>query len=233
MRIRDCHWQQIEGYLREDDRVVLPIGSTEQHAYLSLCVDAILAEEVAVAAAEPLGVPVYPAVPFGLAPYFMSYPGTISLRTSTYLALITDLLDSLSAHGFRRILIVNGHGGNQPAAALAQEWAAQRSGHRIRFHNWWNAPQTWDKVKEIDPVASHASWMENFPMTRLAHAPAPEGSKPMVNLDLLRQWHPQELRAEMGDGNYGGAYQKPDAQMQALWDVAVQETRALLQDGWA
>lgn len=233
MRIRDCHWQQIESYLQHDDRVILPIGSTEQHAYLSLCVDAILAEEVAVAAAEPLGIPVYPAVPFGLAPYFMAYPGTVSLRTSTYVALITDLLDSLSKHGFRRIMIVNGHGGNQPAAALAQEWAAERPGHRIRFHNWWNAPRTWRKVQEIDSLASHASWMENFPCTRLDHAPSPEGAKPMVNLDLLRQWHPEELRVKLGDGNYGGDYQKSDAQMQELWDVAIKETGDLLQDGWA
>lgn len=233
MRIRDCHWQQIENYLTHDDRVILPIGSTEQHAYLSLCVDAILAEEVAVAAAEPLGVPVYPAVPFGLAPYFMSYPGTVSLKTSTYIALMTDLLDSLSAHGFRRIMIVNGHGGNQPAAALAQEWAAAHPGHRIRFHNWWNAPRTWRKVQEIDPVASHASWMENFPSTRLEHAPSPAGGKKMVNLDLLRQWHPHELRENLGDGNYGGDYQKSDVEMQDLWQVAVEETRELLQDGWA
>ncbi|MFT0849599.1 creatininase family protein [Achromobacter sp. F4_2707] len=233
MRIRDCHWQQIEEYLKQDDRVVLPIGSTEQHAYLSLCVDAILAEEVAVEAAEPLGVPVYPAVPFGLAPYFMEYPGTISLRTRTYLDLMTDLLDSLATHGFRRIMIVNGHGGNQPAAALAQEWASQRTGFRIQFHNWWNAPATWAKVKEIDPVASHASWMENFPITRLAHAPTPEGAKPMVDLNRLRQWHPRELREKLGDGNYGGAYQKSDTQMQQLWDVAVNETRELLVKGWA
>lgn len=233
MKIRDCHWQQIEDYLAQDDRVVLPIGSTEQHAFLSLCVDAILAEEVGAAAAEPLGIPVYPAMPFGLAPYFMSYPGTVSLRTTTYLALITDLLDSLAAHGFRRIMIINGHGGNQPVAALAQEWASQRPGVRVRFHNWWNAPRTWAKVQQIDPVASHASWMENFPQTRLAHAPSPAGGKPMVDLDRLRQWHPQELRANLGDGNYGGDYQKSDAVMQALWDVAVQETRDLLQEGWA
>jgi len=233
MRIRDCHWQQIEQYLQHDDRVILPLGSTEQHAQLSLCVDAILSEEVSVAAAEPLGIPVYPAIPFGITPYFMAYPGTVSLRVSTYLALVTDILESLVTHGFRRIMLVNGHGGNQPAAAQVQEWIAKHPGVRVQFHNWWNAPKTWAKVKEIDPVASHASWMENFPITRLSHAPAPDGSKPMINFNHLRQWTPQELRDNLGDGNYGGAYQKPDAQMQELWDVAVKETRELLEGGWA
>ena len=63
MRISESNWSGIEAYLRDDDRAVVPLGSTEQHAGLSLCVDAILAERVAVEAAEPLGVPVFPALP--------------------------------------------------------------------------------------------------------------------------------------------------------------------------
>ena len=68
MRMHDCTWMQIEEYLRSDDRVVLPLGSTEQHAYLSLGVDAILSERVSVEAAEPLGVAVLPAPPTPAAP---------------------------------------------------------------------------------------------------------------------------------------------------------------------
>ena len=83
MRIFDRNWMQIEKYLEGDDRIVLPIGSTEQHGYLPLGTDAILAERVAVEAAEPLGVPVLPCLPFGMAPYFTEYPGTMSLRMST------------------------------------------------------------------------------------------------------------------------------------------------------
>jgi creatinine amidohydrolase len=57
-----------------------PIGSTEQHAHLSLCVDAILAERVPLEAAEPLEIPVFPVIPLGLAPYFLAFSGTVSLR---------------------------------------------------------------------------------------------------------------------------------------------------------
>ena len=60
MRLHDMNWMQVEEYLRTDDRVVLPLGSTEQHGYLSLGVDVILSERVSVEAAEPLGVPVLP-----------------------------------------------------------------------------------------------------------------------------------------------------------------------------
>ena len=62
MRIEDMTWMQVEEYLEGDDRCVVPLGSTEQHAYLSLCVDAILAEKVAADAAEPAGVPVFPVL---------------------------------------------------------------------------------------------------------------------------------------------------------------------------
>jgi len=70
MRVHDCNWQMLEEYLKRDDRIVLPIGSTEQHGYLSVGTDAILAERVAIEAADPLGVPVLPALPFGVTPYF-------------------------------------------------------------------------------------------------------------------------------------------------------------------
>jgi len=124
MRISDMNWQQVEAYLGHDDRAVVPLGSTEQHAYLSLSVDSILSERVAVEAAEPLGVPVFPVLAYGITPYFRGYPGTLTLRVETYLCVIRDLLDSLAESGFGRIVLVNGHGGNAPAQALAGEWMA-------------------------------------------------------------------------------------------------------------
>lgn len=233
MRIKDMCWMQVEDYLRRDNRAVLPIGSTEQHAQLSLMVDCILSERVAVDAAEPIGVPVFPGVSYGVTPYFMAFPGTVSLKVDTFIRVIGDILDSLAAHGFRRIVIVNGHGGNQPAQSLAAEWMAARPEVQVKFHNWYNAPKTWAKVKEIDPVASHASWMENFPWTRLANAPAPEGKKPMVEMDRFRALSPKAFRQSIGDGNFGGRYQRSDEEMLALWRVGVEETRDVIENGWA
>lgn len=142
MRIADSNWQDVAAYLSRDDRCMLPFGITEQHAQLSLCTDAILAERVAVEAAEPLGVPAWPAMPFGLAPYFSEYPGSVSLRVETLLAVARNLIDSVFRVGFRRILIVNGHGGNAPVGALAQEWMMDNPDCRVRFHDWWRAPRT-------------------------------------------------------------------------------------------
>ena len=232
MKIAEMSWGHVEAYLKGDDRCVLPLGSVEQHANLSLAVDMILSERVAVDAAEPLGVPVYPAMPFGLTPYFLAYPGSVSLRVATYVAVVRDILDSVRRAGFRRVLLCNGHGGNQPAGALAIEYMADHPEMAIRFHNWWAAPKTMAKVQEIDPVASHASWMENFPWTRLADVVQPSQRKPMIDLDRLRLKNPEEVRRYLGDGNFGGLYERPDEDMLAIWDVAVAETRALIEGPW-
>src|SRR5689334_14748160 len=99
MRITDLNWMQVEDYLKRDNRCVLPVGCTEQHAYLSLSVDSILAERVALESAEPLGIPVFPVLHYGITPYFRAYPGTISLKTETYLRIIRDILDGMVEHG--------------------------------------------------------------------------------------------------------------------------------------
>jgi creatinine amidohydrolase len=229
MRIADMDWRTVEDWIRRDDRCILPLGSTEQHAGLSLATDAILAERVSVEAAEPLGVPVFPVLPYGLTPYFTGFSGSLTLRVSTFAAVLRDLLDSLKHVGFRRILIVNGHGGNQPAEAVAREWMMDNPDARVRVHDWWRAPLTAATVRRIDPIAGHASWMENFPWTRLPdRAPVPD-SKPMVDVDRLRTLPPFEVRLMLDDGNFGGRYQRDDSEMLEVWDVAVRETRDLLE----
>ena len=233
MKISEMNWTAVEAYLNRDDRAVLPLGSTEQHAGLSLSVDSILSEKVAVDAAEPLGVPVFPAIPYGITPYFLDYPGSISLRNETYIRIVRDILDGMARQGFKRILLCNGHGGNAPAGSLAIEWMADNPGVQVKFHNWWNSPKTMAKVQETDDVASHASWMENFAWTRLPGVTQPTQRKPMIDLAHMRVLDPAGVRRYLGDGNFGGYYERPDAEMQAIWDVAVLETRALLEEGWA
>lgn len=232
MRIAAMNWMQVETYLKHDDRCILPIGSTEQHAQLSLCVDLILAEKVSVDAAAPSGVPVFPTMPYGLAPYFADFPGTISLRVETLLAVMRDCIASLYRSGFRRILIVNGHGGNAPVGALAQELMSAHDGLSIKFHQWWNAPRTWAKAQAIDTEGSHANWMENFPWTRLANIAAPTGRKPMVDHATLKTCGPAQTRTLLGDGSFGGEWQKDDETMLALWQVGVEETRTALEGPW-
>lgn len=232
MRIAEMNWMQVESYLSNDDRCVLPIGSTEQHGFLSLCVDTILAERVATEAAEPTGVPVYPVMPFGCAPYFGAFPGSISLRVETLLAVTRDIVASLHASGFRRLLVVNGHGGNAGVGNLSRELMAERPDLSIKFHDWWRGPQVMEKAREIAAHPSHANWFENFPWTRLADVTIPHHHKPPVDTARLLASAPAQARTLLDDGSFGGAYQASDKEMLELWAVGVAETRNQLERGW-
>ena len=227
------NWMQVEDYLARDDRIALPLGSTEQHAFLSLATDNILAERVAAEAAEPLGVPVLPVLPYGLTPYFaVAYPGSPTLRLETFLAVIRDLLDSLYGQGFRRFLLVNGHGGNTPAASLAREWSATHPDAQAIFHSWWDAAPVREVAASIAPDYSHANWGENFPWTRLEGVEPPAEPKPMLDEAAYRVANPAGMRELIGDGSFGGAYQVPDEDVLRVWEVGVAEVRALLEQGW-
>lgn len=230
MRIVASNWMMVEEYLRHDDRAVVPLGCIEQHAYLSLATDALLAERVSLEAAEPLGVAVFPVLPYGMTATFRAYPGTMSLSMSTYSGILKDLLSNLSAQGFRRVIFVNGHGGNTPAQVAVEECLNDHAdlGMVALWHNWWAAPKVWSKVLEIDPTGTHANWMENFPWTRLSGVVMPQETKPMVDGLSLRGLGARKVREVLGDGSYGGPYERSDEDMLALWSVAVEETRALI-----
>jgi creatinine amidohydrolase len=232
VRARELNWMHVEEYLTREDRVVLPLGSTEQHGYLSLETDNILAEGVSAEAAEPLGVLVLPVVPYGLTPSFAAYPGSPSLRVATYVAVLRDLLDSLHGQGFRRFLLVNGHGGNLPAFGLVREWAADNPQAQAIFHSWWSSERVQAAAREVDPQPSHANWFENFPWTRLAGVELPKEPKPPLDQAAYRAAGPAEVRELLGDGVFEGAYELPDEDVARVWQAGVAEVREVLEDGW-
>jgi creatinine amidohydrolase len=230
VKLEEANWMQVEEYLRGDDRIVLPIGSTEQHAYLSLVTDTILAHRIAVEAAEPLGVPVLPVMPFGIAPGFAAFPGTVSLRPETLVAVLADALDTLYGQGFRGFLVVNGHGGNKHVKEPLAAWAADRDDARVRVHDWWDSPEVLAVADAIEPTASHASWLENFPWTRLPDVVLPgERKPPVTDQEALRELDPAAVRDAIGDGSYGGAYAVSDDDMLRMWAAGVAEVRALIE----
>jgi creatinine amidohydrolase len=235
VRLFDANWQQVDAYLDHDDRVVVPIGSTEQHGLLSLGTDAILAERVALEAAEPLGIPVLPVLPFGMAPYFRAFPGSLTLQLSTYVAVVRDLLDTLSSQGFRRIAIVNGHGGNAPVTGAIREWLAQERDARIQvvFTSWYAAPKVAALAASFESSPTHGGWFENFPWTRLTGVTMPSEAKAHLPAEVVAQATPADLRELAGDGSFGGSYALSDDVMDQIWQTGVLEVRELLQTGWA
>jgi creatinine amidohydrolase len=115
MRWEELSVSEIETLDREGTLLLLPLGSVEQHGrHLPVGTDTMLASEVSIAAAKRLSgrAAVLPSPWYGLSPHHMRFPGTITLTAQTMIALVEDIAASVVAHGFRRLVMVNGHGGN-------------------------------------------------------------------------------------------------------------------------
>jgi creatinine amidohydrolase len=219
MRFEDLNWFDVENYLKQDDRLMLVLGACEQHGYLSLLADVKIPLALATAASERTGVLVAPPLAFGVSPYFAAYPGTLSLRVRTFLAVVEDLVRGLHLQGFRRILVVNGHGGNDPARAQLVELANELSGLVVDWYSWWAAPSVIAVAEAAGLNPYHAAWSEAFTFCRVAELPA--GAKePAVPPRLLNAAETREL---YGDGVFGGAYAADDAVMQRVFDAAVED----------
>jgi creatinine amidohydrolase len=126
-------WEEVKEYLAGDDRAVLAIGALEQHGpHLAMGTDTITAGAVALDAGTQSGVIVYPAIPYGWSDGHMAFAGTVTLRPETVEHLIEDWVESLSVHGFRRFLIVNGHRrSNLPPLQIAATRASRRGGRLV------------------------------------------------------------------------------------------------------
>lgn len=156
MRLQLSTWPEVEAYLKRSTGVVIPIGSTEQHGPTGLIgTDAICPETIAQGMAEE-GILVGPTLSIGMAQHHLAFPGSITLRPTTLIAVIRDVVGSLAAQGFTHFYFLNGHGGNIATthAAFAEIWAdASLSRHSSRLHlklgNWFAGPRVTKLSREL------------------------------------------------------------------------------------
>jgi creatinine amidohydrolase len=225
MRLEDLNWMDVEGYLKHDDRLMVVVGACEQHGYLSLLSDVRIPLALADTASKQTGVLVAPPVNYGSSPYFLSYPGTLSLRLSTLLGLVEDIVRSAYGQGFKRILVLNGHAGNNGLKAHLAELANELSGLSMQWYAWWLSHSVEELVLRYELKPGHANWLEAFPFTIVA--PLPEGEKipPQVPSDIMAAHRTREV---YGDGSFGGWYQVPQETMQEVFDTALLDILRLL-----
>ena len=224
MRIEDLNWMDVEEYLRHEDRLVLVLGATEQHGYLSLLSDVRIPLALADAASQSTGVLVAPPLNFGCSPYFLAYPGTFSLRVSTLIAAVEDLVRSASGAGFRRILVLNGHGGNSPARAQLAELVNSLPGVQLRWYDWWLSHSVEEVALKHELKPAHANWLEAFPFTLVSELP--EGSKVPPSVPGIMD--ARTAREVYGDGSFGGPYQASEQVMHELFAATLQDVLQLL-----
>ena len=153
-------WPEVEAFLQRSRTVIVPIGSTEQHGPTGLLGTDWLCPEIIAhqAEREDADILVAPSFNVGMAQHHLAFPGTLTLRPSTFMAAIADWTASLTAHGFERIYFLNGHGGNTATieAAFSEIYAdgsfgRRRAGFALKLRNWWELPGVMRLCTDIFP----------------------------------------------------------------------------------
>ncbi len=203
-------WPEVESYLKGCKGVIVPLGSTEQHGPTgAIGTDAITAEAVALEVGKRTGVLVTPAQAFGMAEHHLGFAGTMSLQPATLLAVMHDLVLSLARHGFERVFVINGHGGNiaTTKAAFAQAYGTAASRGlsvapqlRCRLSNWFMAGPVMKQARELYGAKEghHATpseiavtlCMEPSLLSKQRPLPDPAPAGPIHGPDDFRQRHP-------------------------------------------
>ena len=181
-------WPEVEAYLQKSRGIILPIGSTEQHGPIGLIgTDAICAEIVARGVGETVAALVGPTIGVGMAQHHMAFAGSVTLRPSTLIAVLRDIVESLAVHGFERFYFVNAHGGNiaTVGAAFSEIYAARSMAPggnaapiKCRLRNWWQGEGVGQLAKELygNSEGGHATPSE-VAMTQFAYPEAIDGCR--------------------------------------------------------
>jgi len=173
MRLQLSTWPEVEEYLKGSSGIIIPIGSTEQHGPTGFIgTDALCPELLAFEIGDRLNVMVGPTLSIGMAQHHLGFPGSVTLRPTTLIAVVCDVINSLTRHGFDRFFFLNGHGGNiaTVSAAFSEIYAesslgtagVNRPSVRCHLENWWNNPGIKDiSEREFgDAEGSHATASE-------------------------------------------------------------------------
>jgi creatinine amidohydrolase len=225
MRLEDLNWMDVETYLKQDDRLILVLGACEQHAYLSLLTDIKIPLALADSASQQTGVLVAPPLNFGFSHYFLDYPGTLSLRVPTLIAAVEDLVRSAYRSGFRRLLILNGHGGNTPVNDHLNDVINDMPGLQIRWYQWWDSHSVEAVAVKHNIKPAHANWLEAFPFTIVSDLPEGEKTPPSVPSSIMDA---ATTRQVYGDGSFGGRYRVDEAITREVLNAALEDILHLL-----
>jgi creatinine amidohydrolase len=206
-------WQETEAFLARSKTIVIPIGSNEQHGPTGLLGTDWLCPEIIAHEAQKTGdILVGPTFNIGMAQHHLGFPGTISLRPSTFIAAIGDWTRSLAAHGFDRIYFLNGHGGNVATieAAFSELYAeasfsGRSRGFALKLKNWWDLKGVMGLAGRQFPTGhgSHATPSE-IAVTQWAY---PEAIKTAAYSPKIAPTGPireaVDFRARFADGRMG------------------------------
>jgi creatinine amidohydrolase len=157
--------EEIMAWAQRGTVVIVPIGSTEQHGgHLPIdtdCRTVTFVSQQAARLAEDVPVLVAPLIPYGVSPHHMMYGATLTLRVETTLHVLRDICESLVAHGFDRILILSGHGGNRGTIDAAAQEMCHQLKRPIYGTCWFDLAEAIKTIREgPQPNIGHSGEME-------------------------------------------------------------------------
>ena len=238
-------WPEVETYLQECKGVIIPLGSTEQHGPTgAIGTDALTAEAVALEVGRRTGVLVTPTQSFGMAEHHLGFAGTMSLQPATLLAVLHDLVLSLGRHGFERVFVINGHGGNiaTAKAAFAQAHGTATTRNlpvapqlRCRLANWFMAGPVMRQARDLygDKEGHHATpseiavtlAVEPSLQSKQRPLPDPAPAGPIHGPDDFRRRHPD---GRMGSHPSLATAQQGDALLETAATALSEDLRTFL-----
>lgn len=150
MQLADLTWPAVGEYLKKKDLIIIPIGSTEQHGPTGIIgTDYVSSQVIAEKVGERTRTIVAPPICYGMARHHMAFPGSATLAPSTFILFIRDIVQSFAQHGFRKMIFINGHGGNIAPLLTAYSEAKEFSTDLyLKTINWYELPEVTDYEKQ-------------------------------------------------------------------------------------
>lgn len=137
MRLAHLTWPQAERYFNENDMVVIAIGSIECHGtHMPLGTDTLIPNKILDLLEEKSDVLIAPTIPYGATQYLSPFPGTINLGPDGLYTVVSKVVEGLWNHGARKIVFLNGHGGNVSTLEKVSLELDERGGLGVIL-NWW------------------------------------------------------------------------------------------------
>ena len=218
-------WPEVAQAAKDGRVAVVPVATIEDHGrHLPIDTDLFLCAsvcEAAVSRARGRAVLV-PPISHGFSPHHMDFPGTISVSAEAFIRYGTDVCTSLAAHGFRKILLVNGHGSNTPFVEIMARLTVLQSSALTAATNYWNAPgvaEVAESLRQSERIGgmNHACEFETSiylalrpELVDMTQAVAEYGHRPSKNywtdliggdgpLTMMEPWSALSTSGVMGD----------------------------------
>ncbi len=210
MEIYYSTWPEVELYLKKKKDIIIPVGSTEQHGPTGIIGTDFLsawsiAKEVGIKNKTMVASPIC----YGMALHHMAFPGSASLKPSTFIQVVKEVIESYASAGFENFYFINGHGGNIPSLQAAfSECLTSDQKWNMKLFNWWHLPEVTEyENKHFGELNGFHATCGEISVTMATHPEAFQSPRKFKYFKTVERkaWPlgPKEYRKTFPDGRMG------------------------------